>query len=53
MMMNMCDVAGLASIGICFTVASMRRNVQAFLALDLSDDAKRRILFDNAAALLG
>ena len=34
-------------------VASMRRNVQAFLALDLSDDAKRRILFDNAAALLG
>ena len=34
-------------------VSSMRRNVQAFLALDLSDDAKRRILFDNAAALLG
>jgi predicted TIM-barrel fold metal-dependent hydrolase len=34
-------------------VASMRRNVQSFLALDLSDDAKRRILFDNAAALFG
>lgn len=34
-------------------VASMRRNVQAFLALDLSDDAKRKILFDNAAALFG
>lgn len=34
-------------------IASMRRNVEAFLALDLSDDAKRRILFDNAAALFG
>lgn len=34
-------------------VASMRGNVQAFLALGLSDDAKRRILFDNAAALFG
>jgi hypothetical protein len=34
-------------------VASMRENVQAFLALELSDEAKRKILFDNAAALLG
>ena len=33
-------------------VASMRRNVEAFLALPLSDGAKRKILFDNAAALL-
>lgn len=32
-------------------VASMRANVRAFLALPLSDDAKRKILFDNAAAL--
>ncbi|MDQ5872920.1 MAG: amidohydrolase family protein, partial [Acidobacteriota bacterium] len=29
-------------------VTSMRGNVQAFLALGLSDEAKRRILFDNA-----
>ncbi|HZI68016.1 MAG TPA: amidohydrolase family protein [Thermoanaerobaculia bacterium] len=34
-------------------VASMRGNVEAFLALGLSDGAKRRILFDNAAALFG
>lgn len=33
-------------------VASMRGNVEAFLALPLSDGAKRKILFDNAAALL-
>ena len=33
-------------------VASMRRNVEAFLALPLSEGAKRKILFDNAAALL-
>jgi predicted TIM-barrel fold metal-dependent hydrolase len=32
-------------------IASMRRNVDDFLALPLSDDAKRRILFDNAEAL--
>ena len=30
-------------------VASMRRNVEQFLALPLSDDSKRRILYDNAA----
>jgi uncharacterized protein len=34
-------------------IASMRKNVDDFLALPLSDLAKRRILFDNAAALLG
>jgi uncharacterized protein len=33
-------------------IASMRRNVDDFLALPLSEDAKRRILFDNAATLL-
>lgn len=33
-------------------IASMRKNVDDFLALPLSDGAKRRILFDNAAALL-
>jgi predicted TIM-barrel fold metal-dependent hydrolase len=33
-------------------VASMRANVEAFLALPLSEHAKRKILFDNAAALL-
>ncbi|HEV8230952.1 MAG TPA: amidohydrolase family protein [Thermoanaerobaculia bacterium] len=32
-------------------IASMRRNVDDFLALPLSDNAKRRILFDNAEAL--
>jgi predicted TIM-barrel fold metal-dependent hydrolase len=34
-------------------VASMKQNVDDFLALPLSDDARRRILWDNAAALLG
>lgn len=33
-------------------VASMEKNVQDFLALPLSEEAKRRILFDNAAALI-
>jgi len=33
-------------------VASMGKNVQDFLALPLSEEAKRRILFDNAAALI-
>ena len=33
-------------------IRSMRANVDDFLALPLSDEAKRRILFDNAAALL-
>lgn len=33
-------------------VLSMRKNVEEFLALPLSDGAKRRILFDNAAALI-
>ena len=32
-------------------VSSMRKNVDDFLALPLPDDAKRRILYDNAAAL--
>lgn len=32
-------------------VKSMRQNVQDFLALPLSDEVRRRILFDNAAAL--
>ena len=32
-------------------VRSMRRNVEDFLSLPLQDDAKRRILFDNAAVL--
>lgn len=32
-------------------VASMRRNVDQFLALPLDDQAKRRILYDNAARL--
>ena len=34
-------------------IASMRRNVDDFLALPLTEEAKKRILFDNAAALLG
>ncbi len=34
-------------------VASMRKNVEDFLALPLSDAARRRILWDNAAALMG
>jgi uncharacterized protein len=33
-------------------IVSMRRNVDDFLGLPLSDGAKRRILYDNAAALL-
>ena len=33
-------------------VTSMRRNVEDFLSLPLSEGAKRRILFDNAEALL-
>jgi len=32
-------------------VTSMRANVDAFLALPLADDVKRRVLWDNAAAL--
>ena len=32
-------------------VRSMRRNVDDFLSLPLSDDVRRKILFDNAAAL--
>lgn len=34
-------------------VASMRRNIDDFLALPLSEEAKRRILWDNAVALFG
>jgi predicted TIM-barrel fold metal-dependent hydrolase len=34
-------------------IRSMRANVEDFLALPLSDDAKRKILFDNAEALFG
>ena len=34
-------------------VASMRRNVDDFLALPLSEAARERILWDNAVALLG
>jgi predicted TIM-barrel fold metal-dependent hydrolase len=34
-------------------VRSMRANVEDFLALPLSDEVKRKILFDNAAGLLG
>ena len=33
-------------------IASMRKNVEDFLALPLSDEAKRRILFDNGDALV-
>jgi predicted TIM-barrel fold metal-dependent hydrolase len=32
-------------------VRSMRQNVQDFLSLPLSDAVKRKILFENAAAL--
>ncbi len=32
-------------------VVTMRRNVEAFLSLPLSDSVRRKILFDNAAAL--
>jgi predicted TIM-barrel fold metal-dependent hydrolase len=31
----------------------MRRNVEDFLALPLTEAARRRILWDNAAALFG
>jgi predicted TIM-barrel fold metal-dependent hydrolase len=34
-------------------VPSMRKNVEQFLALPLSDETKRRILYDNARAILG
>jgi predicted TIM-barrel fold metal-dependent hydrolase len=34
-------------------VSSMRKNVDDFLALPLSDAARKRILWDNAAALFG
>jgi predicted TIM-barrel fold metal-dependent hydrolase len=34
-------------------VASMRRNVEDFLALPLSEEARRRILWDNAEVLFG
>ena len=34
-------------------IRSMRQNVQDFLALPLSDDAKGKILWDNGAAVLG
>jgi predicted TIM-barrel fold metal-dependent hydrolase len=33
-------------------IASMRRNVDDFLTLPLTDGARRKILFDNAAALV-
>ena len=33
-------------------IASMKKNVDDFRALPLPDDAKRRILFDNGAALI-
>ena len=34
-------------------IASMRRNVEDFASLPISEDAKRKILWDNAAALFG
>ena len=34
-------------------VASMKKNVEDFLALPLSEAAKKRILWDNAAAVIG
>lgn len=34
-------------------IASMRRNVDDFLTLPISESAKKRILYDNAVALLG
>jgi predicted TIM-barrel fold metal-dependent hydrolase len=34
-------------------VTSMRANVDQFLELPLSDESKRRILYDNAAGILG
>jgi predicted TIM-barrel fold metal-dependent hydrolase len=34
-------------------VASMRKNLDQFLALPLSDESKRKILYDNAARVFG
>jgi len=34
-------------------VPTMRANVEAFLALPLSEETKRKVLHDNAAALFG
>ena len=34
-------------------ITSMRQNVEQFMTLHLPEEAKRRILYDNAAALLG
>jgi hypothetical protein len=34
-------------------IVSMKKNVEDFLALPLSEEAKRRILWDNAEALIG
>jgi predicted TIM-barrel fold metal-dependent hydrolase len=34
-------------------IASMRRNVEDFLALPISEEAKRKILWENASALFG
>jgi predicted TIM-barrel fold metal-dependent hydrolase len=34
-------------------IASMRRNVEDFTSLPISEDAKQKILWDNAAALFG
>ena len=34
-------------------IASMSRNVEDFTSLPISEDAKRKILWDNAAALFG
>ena len=34
-------------------VASMQKNVEAFLGLAISEEAKRRILWDNAAEMFG
>jgi len=34
-------------------IASMRRNVEDFTSLPISEDAKRKILWDNAAGLFG
>jgi uncharacterized protein len=34
-------------------IASMRRNVDDFLTLPISESARKRILYDNAVALLG
>ena len=34
-------------------IPSMRRNVEDFLALPISEDAKRKILWENADRLFG